>query len=240
MKLRRKDIAKIAGVSEQTVSYVLNGTRSFSEETKNKVLQAVKETGYKPDEIAKGLAKKYLNLVAILIDNFSNPIYSEILDGFQSAAYESGYVVVVADLRNRGEKIITDLIAMRVAGIYITLGILETCIKILPKLENGDIKVVFGNKFEAEGQSYVYVETDKQKIMEDIVHYLADCGHKEIVYFSGLDIHSRGDERYQSFLNCTKARFGKEGFVMRPGSAPYSPRRHAAGWRRSGVKAAAA
>ena len=221
MKLYRKDIAKIAGVSEQTVSYILNGTRTFSEETKNKVLQAVKETGYKPDEIAKGLAKKHLNLVAILIDNFSNPIYSEILDGFQRAAYESGYVVIVADLRNRGEKIISDLIAMRVAGIYITLGILETCVRILPKLESSDIKVVFGNKFETEEQRYVYVETDKRKIMEDIVNFLVDCGHKKIVYLSGLDVHSRGDLRYQSFLDYTKKQLGSEGVVFQ-NVAPYA------------------
>ena len=126
MKLYRKDIAKIAGVSAQTVSYVLNGSRNFSQETVEKVMDAVQKTGYKPDAIAKGLAKKHLNLVAILIDNFSNPVYSEIMDGFQQEAYKSGYVVVVADLKNRGENIIADLVSMRVAGIYITLGMMET------------------------------------------------------------------------------------------------------------------
>lgn len=54
MKLYRKDIAKIAGVSAQTVSYVLNGSRNFSEETVEKVMKVVRETGYKPDAIANG------------------------------------------------------------------------------------------------------------------------------------------------------------------------------------------
>ena len=67
MKLYRKDIAKIAGVSAQTVSYVLNGSRNFSQETVDKVMDAVQRTGYKPDAIAKGLAKKHLNIVAILL-----------------------------------------------------------------------------------------------------------------------------------------------------------------------------
>lgn len=58
MKLYRKDIAKIAGVSAQTVSYVLNGSRNFSQETVDKVMDAVQRTGYKPDAIAKGIGKK--------------------------------------------------------------------------------------------------------------------------------------------------------------------------------------
>lgn len=199
MKLYRKDIAKIAGVSAQTVSYVLNGSRNFSQETVEKVMDAVQKTGYKPDAIAKGLAKKHLNIVAILIDNFSNPVYSEIMDGFQQEAYKSGYVVVVADLKNRGENIIADLVSMRVAGIYITLGMMETCVKLLAELENNDIKVVFGNKIENNGRQYVFVETDKRRIMHDAVQYLADCGHENIVYFSGLDIRSTSDERCMGF-----------------------------------------
>lgn len=221
MKLYRKDIAKIAGVSAQTVSYVLNGSRNFSQETVDKVMDAVQRTGYKPDAIAKGLTKKHLNIVAILIDNFSNPVYSEIMDGFQQEAYKSGYVVVVADLKNRGENIIADLVSMRVAGIYITLGMMETCVKLFTELENNDIKVVFGNKIENNGRQYVFVETDKRRIMHDAVQYLADCGHENIVYFSGLDIHSTSDERCMGFQKAYRERFHKEGIILE-NAPPYT------------------
>lgn len=73
MKLYRKDIAKIAGVSAQTVSYVLNGSRNFSQETVEKVMDAVQKTGYKPDAIAKGLAKNILISLRFLSTIFPIP-----------------------------------------------------------------------------------------------------------------------------------------------------------------------
>ena len=221
VKLYREDIARIAGVSAQTVSYILNGTRNFSDKTVQKVMDVVNKTGYMPDAIAKGLVKKRTNIVAILIDNFSSPIYSEILDGFQQEAAENRYLVVVADLRNRREQLISDLVSMRVAGIYITLGMMETCVKILPKLEGNGIQVVFGNKVKTDDRSYVYVETDKCKIMEDIVRYLADRGHKDIVYLSGLDIKSDSDGRYQSFVSCIEKTFGTKAKVFE-NESPYA------------------
>lgn len=68
-------------------------------------MDAVQKTGYKPDAIAKGLAKKHLNIVAILIDNFSNPVYSEIMDGFSRRLIKAA-TLLSWRFKKSGEKIL--------------------------------------------------------------------------------------------------------------------------------------
>ena len=55
MKVTRADVAKLAGVSTATVSYVLNGSRNISERTRKCVLDAVERLNYKPDMIARSM-----------------------------------------------------------------------------------------------------------------------------------------------------------------------------------------
>ena len=53
-----REVAKIAGVSPATVSRVMNGTANVDEEKKQRVLEAIQETGFKPNELARALFKK--------------------------------------------------------------------------------------------------------------------------------------------------------------------------------------
>ena len=79
------DIAKMAGVSTSTVSHVVNKTRYVSPELVKRVEKAIEELGYKPNLVAKGLASKRTQHVALLVDNLKNPYYCEVLEGAQYA-----------------------------------------------------------------------------------------------------------------------------------------------------------
>ena len=70
----RADVAKIAGVSESTVSYVISGKRPISEPTKNRVLAAIKKSGYKSNYAAAALAGGSPRMVTLMISNlFTTP-----------------------------------------------------------------------------------------------------------------------------------------------------------------------
>ena len=97
MKITRKDVAKYAGVSEQTVSYVLNNSRKFSDDVVNRVNKAIKDLNYQPDMIAKSMSQKQTKSVAVFIRDMENPIFPAIIHGFQKKAFEKGYSVYIAE-----------------------------------------------------------------------------------------------------------------------------------------------
>lgn len=78
MKVTRADVAKLAGVSTATVSYVLNGSRSMSEKTKKLVLDAVEQLNYKPDMIARSMTKNETRQLSFMVNDATNPFYGEI------------------------------------------------------------------------------------------------------------------------------------------------------------------
>ncbi len=93
MKVTRTDVAKLAGVSTATVSYVLNGSRSMSEKTRKLVLDAVEQLNYKPDMIARSMTKNETRQLSFMVNDATNPFYGEIIVGFENAAMERGYFV---------------------------------------------------------------------------------------------------------------------------------------------------
>ncbi|MDW2800764.1 LacI family DNA-binding transcriptional regulator [Clostridium boliviensis] len=94
-----KEIAKRCDVSVSTVSNILNGIPKVSEETKKRVLQVIKETGYQPNYIAQGLRKKKTKLIGIIAEDislFSTPI---IIESIMSYCESKNYRTIMVNLR---------------------------------------------------------------------------------------------------------------------------------------------
>ncbi|GBF74993.1 LacI family transcriptional regulator [Paenibacillus sp. 598K] len=93
----RKEVAKLAGVSEATVSRVLNGVGPVREETKRRVLEAAEQLKYVPSQLAQRFARKRSGNLGVIIPSlpkvhlFSTYYFSEILSGIGEAAKEEGY-----------------------------------------------------------------------------------------------------------------------------------------------------
>lgn len=95
-----RDVAKLAGVSQPTVSRVLNQTNttiSISEETRSKVMAAVEELDYRPNVLARGLRTQQTQMIAVMIADISNSFYHPIVRGIQDVAREYGYDVMIAN-----------------------------------------------------------------------------------------------------------------------------------------------
>ncbi|MEG3626102.1 LacI family DNA-binding transcriptional regulator [Streptomyces poriticola] len=91
------DVARSAGVSVATVSHVLNGTRPVLPHTRQAVLDAVEELGYTPNTLARSLVTARTRSVGLAVSAISNPYFTEILQGVETAALEHGYGLLVAD-----------------------------------------------------------------------------------------------------------------------------------------------
>ena len=98
-KVTSSDIAKAAGVSQSTVSMVLNRKYnvSFSKETIRKVEQAAKEMGYEIPKRKKPKESKRDKLIVVFCSNLTNPYYVMLLQGIESRAKEQGYGLFVCN-----------------------------------------------------------------------------------------------------------------------------------------------
>jgi DNA-binding LacI/PurR family transcriptional regulator len=93
------DVGRLAGVSHQTVSRVINGSRHVSPRTRERVLAAMRELGYRPNSIARALATGRTHTVGIV--TFDTALYgpASTLFGIERAAHEAGYLITVVSLK---------------------------------------------------------------------------------------------------------------------------------------------
>ena len=87
MGVTREDVAKLAGVSGTTVSYVMNNTKRISPEVRQRVWDAAKQLNYHPNLLARGLATNETKHIAIIVKNLQNPYYTAIQEGIQTFCF---------------------------------------------------------------------------------------------------------------------------------------------------------
>ncbi|MBO8427968.1 MAG: LacI family DNA-binding transcriptional regulator, partial [Firmicutes bacterium] len=105
MQVTIKDIAKYCGVSTATVSRVLNSPNEVKEETRNKILNAIKKFKFVPNKKAQNLAHNASNTIAFVTSfesngAFLNPHKFEIMSGAQKVLEEAGYFVLLLQVSN--------------------------------------------------------------------------------------------------------------------------------------------
>jgi DNA-binding LacI/PurR family transcriptional regulator len=96
------DVARLAGVSQTTVSQVLNGKAGvarIASETRDKVLEAARQLGYTPNHAARSLRERRTKLIALILPTIDNPYFSDVVNAAQEAAREAGYAVAVIPIR---------------------------------------------------------------------------------------------------------------------------------------------
>jgi len=115
-----KDIARRAGVSVATVSYVVNQTRYVSPELAIRVRNAIEELGYSPNANARSLRQKNTQMIGLIVPDSSNPFFAEIAKGIEDAGYDKGYSVILCNSNAQIERelVYLDLLrSKRVDGI---------------------------------------------------------------------------------------------------------------------------
>ena len=112
------DVGRLAGVSHQTVSRVINGSRHVSPQTRERVLAAMRELGYRPNSIARALATGRTRTLGVV--SFDTTLYgpASTLFGIERAAHEAGYFIMVASLKALDRASVVEAIErLRVQGV---------------------------------------------------------------------------------------------------------------------------
>lgn len=118
-----RDVAALAGVSAMTVSRVLHNDPRITDDTKGRVLDAVRQLGYRRDEIARNLRLgRSSGLIGLVVTNLANPFYAQLAIGAGETAEQSGVGMVLVNTgedKQREMRLVNDLVSRRVDGIIV-------------------------------------------------------------------------------------------------------------------------
>jgi len=121
-KVGIRDVAKRAGVATGTVSRVLNGHASVTQDVRNSVGKVIAELGYRPDPHARSMRSRVSRLIGIVIPNLSNPFFAEVVQGAEQAAALFGYNVIfmtsLDDVAKEADRL-EQLVGRKVDGIIL-------------------------------------------------------------------------------------------------------------------------
>jgi len=97
----QEDVAREAGVSRATVSYVINnrtdGNVRISEETRCRVLEAIEELGYRPNVLARSLRQGQTHTIGMIVPDNTNPFFAEVARGVEDTSFAQGYSVILCN-----------------------------------------------------------------------------------------------------------------------------------------------
>ncbi|EWT02171.1 LacI family transcriptional regulator [Intrasporangium oryzae NRRL B-24470] len=179
---RLEDVASRAGVSTASVSLVLRGQPGPSASTRESVLDAARELGYRPDRTASLLARRRTKLLGVTMD-VSSAFHAELLEDIQAAADERGYDIVISPLtRTRDERrAVESLLDFRCEALLL-LGPTLTDPE-LAALAMDHHVVAIGRRAAAAGVDVVRAADDAGVALA--VAHLVDLGHRSIAFVDG-------------------------------------------------------
>jgi LacI family transcriptional regulator len=179
------DVAKRAGVSPITVSRVINNSGYISAETKTRVETAIKEIGYVPNTLARGLRSKRTNTLALVVTDITNPYFTSMARGVEDVAGASDYTVIYCNTdesETKEEKYANILAQRQVDGVLLVpaCGNANT-IKFL--VSNGIAVVVLDR--QVLGMDADSVRSDSENGARQLTELLISLGHKRIAIITG-------------------------------------------------------
>jgi LacI family repressor for deo operon, udp, cdd, tsx, nupC, and nupG len=197
--VRIAEVARLAGVSPATVSRALANPDKVRPEARERVLAAVRETGYTPNVAARNLRARRSLMVLVVVPNIGNPFFSEVLRGIDETLSAAGYGLIIGNLDERREKegrFVDVAFAGQVDGIILLNG------KVLQargrKLSDSAVPVVAACE-TIPGAEIPQVEVQNREAAEAVARYLYDLGHRRFGYVAGPKINILEKDRASGF-----------------------------------------
>jgi DNA-binding LacI/PurR family transcriptional regulator len=217
------DVARLAGVSQPTVSRVLNDdetTVQISEDTKQRVLAAVKELGYRPNVVARRLRTQRTQTVAVLIAHLANGFYHPIVRAIQDIADAHDYEILISSSEHKyeNEKHFCEIVLGRGVDGVIMVPIHLTTEELAHFVSLANIPMaVLGEQIDHPNIDVVSVD-DETITYETTRWLIADCGHRKLGYIGVSDLMPPGPRRLRGFMRAmTEAGLADDALVMKHG-----------------------
>lgn len=181
-----KEVAERAGVSIGTASNVISGTARVSKARAAKVLNAIKELDYHPNEIARSLKVRQTKMLGMLLPDITNPFFSDIIRGAEDAALERGYLLLTANTDEqveREKRFVSALRSRRVDGILLVAAASKSEAHLTGAVAAG-VPIVCLDRI-VPGFEVDAVLVDNVRGAQECVRHIIRSGHKTIAIIAG-------------------------------------------------------
>ncbi len=197
------DVARDAGVSKSTVSWVLNNTAKISAGTRNRVLDTAKRLNYEPNNIARSLTKRKTYTIGVVLEDILNPFFSEVAKGIETALRNKNYSMLLTstDFNRENEMKLTRMLTRyKVDGILIT--------PIRPESKSVAFLKEMGIPFfmincSSPDKDINWIETDNVEGACIATKYLLDLGHRHFMCLRQMTVDG-SRKRYVAFEQVLK------------------------------------
>ncbi len=205
-----KDIAKACGVGVSTVSRAINNHPDINPETKEMIMNVIREHNYIPNNSARNLKRTHAKTIAVLIKGITNPFFSRMIGIIEREIYERKYSFILQHVEERENEIdvaIELIKEKRLKGIIFLGG---NASHTLEKLSQLDIPFVLNTTgipkdFQEQSNKWACVSVDDYAESYKMVTYLCKQGHQRIAMISASsDDKSIGLLRYQGYIQALK------------------------------------
>lgn len=205
------DVARKAGVSRATVSYVLNdrtnGRVPISEQTRKRVLKVIDELGYEPDTRAQSLRSGDTKTIGLIIPDMHNPHFWENADGVEQEARAAGYQLLLSSMdlsAEYGEDIFKNLSGRRIDGLVLPGSFIENskeARKTLGRVLKRKLPVVEISDHPNEDLQIDYVISDYNQVTLEAMSHLLSLNHRRIGFINGVAKPELGLDRLLPYQN---------------------------------------
>jgi LacI family transcriptional regulator len=201
------DVARESGVSVFTVSAVVNNKSHVGKSLREKVEAAIRKLNYRPNLVARSLAKQKTHTIGMIVPDIGNPFFPIVVRGAEDAAQKHGYNLLLCnsdDSLDKEEKSIELLLSKRVDGILLTKAAedFRPALQQMIKEVNTPFVLVMRTYPKLTKDAVI---TDDYRGAYEAVSHLARAGRKRIALISGPLKVSNAKERWEGFHDALKA-----------------------------------
>ncbi len=179
------DVAKRAGVSPMTVSRVVNGSDAVSPKLRARVERALTETGYMPNKLARSLRARRTDTIALLLPDMTNPFFTTLAHGVETAAREAGLTMILANSDEREDeelRLAQLLLERQVDGILVVPA--GTGAATIRLCRENDVPFVAVDR-RPEGVEADVVRTDSEAGARLLGQLVVGLGHRNTAVLAG-------------------------------------------------------
>jgi len=180
-----KKVSELAGVSTATVTRTLRSPELVKQKTRDKVLKAIQQSGYRPNWLATRFKRGNSNSIVVLVPNLANPFLMTVIEGVESGAKQHGYTVLLGDTRGSKE------LENQYASMVLT-GRADGLIQLDYSFPFSEEDTELGQNApmvsvcdRIGGYRFPFVELDNFGAARALTHYLIELGHTHIGIISG-------------------------------------------------------
>jgi len=218
-----KDIAREAGVSTATVSYVINDSKPVMPEKRQRILDVIAKTNYQPNRVAKSLRMKKTNIIGVLVEDILSFPAARIINGISEYVEQTDYHILLNDLRmmdslfNRYDQVVHQKDKISKALSFLVFGAKVDAVIYVGMFDRdisgtiADMSKPIVIAYSTSGDDHACSVTyENEDIAAKLMRHVIDYGHRRIAVITGLAHTAPAQMRLKGISRA----FGEAGLIL--------------------------